>query len=229
MINPPVSLFSSIGRLDKLFTQSIGSGDDGIERLYQKIYVQLANLYRVSDEVQVDENFLYSAAAQVLKGDQEFSAAIALSFRIALMNMFFAGDISANTGVVVDPKKPLRVGDSLEETMRTLRGKPFAEYFDKVFAPYYLARRPNWTAENLVAANHLNIIAETLRDNSDYYAQTNNNDLILDKAELNWLTRTLGNRTKVYDHGGHLGNLGEREQIADMLEMLAGRWQGDAK
>src|ERR1700731_375344 len=33
MINPPVSLFSSIGRLDKLFASSIGSGDEGIERL----------------------------------------------------------------------------------------------------------------------------------------------------------------------------------------------------
>ena len=28
----------------------------------------------------------------------------------------------------------------------------------------------------------------------------------------------------VYDHGGHLGNLGDRQQVADMLEMLAGRW-----
>ena len=28
------------------------------------------------------------------------------------------------------------------------------------------------------------------------------------------------------DHGGHLGNLGDRRQIADMLDMLAGRWTG---
>lgn len=229
MINPPVSLFNSIGRLDKMFTQNIGSGDEGIERLYQKLYVQLANLYRVSGEVQVDENFLFGAAAEVLKGDQEFSAAIALSFRMALMNMFFAGDIYAKTGVVVDPKRLPRVGDSLEETTRILRGKPFSEYFDKVFAPFYLARRTGWTAENLVSGNHLNIIADALRGNPDYYAQTNSNDLILDKAELAWLKRTLNERVKVYDHGGHLGNLGERDQIADMLEMLAGRWQGGAK
>src|SRR5260370_5160165 len=38
MINPPVSLFSSIGRLDKLFASSIGSDDDAIERLYRRAF-----------------------------------------------------------------------------------------------------------------------------------------------------------------------------------------------
>jgi hypothetical protein len=32
----------------------------------------------------------------------------------------------------------------------------------------------------------------------------------------------------VYDHGGHLGNLGAKRQIADMLSMLAGEWKGPA-
>jgi hypothetical protein len=229
LINPPVSLFNSIGRLDKLFVESIGEGEAAVENLYQRIYVQLANLYRVSDEVQVDENFLLSAAANVLRTDAEFSAAIALTFRIALVNMFFAGDLYAKTGVVVDPKRPPRVGDSLATINRALRSKPFSEYFDKVFAPFYMAHRAGATRESLVAENHLNIIADAVRNNPDYLAQTNSNDLILDRAELEWLRQTFGDRIAVYDHGGHLGNIGEREQIADLLEMLAGRWQGGAK
>ena len=36
----------------------------------------------------------------------------------------------------------------------------------------------------------------------------------------------MGTRIRVYDHGGHMGNLGARDQIADMLDMLAGRWTG---
>ena len=228
MINPPVSLFTSIGRLDKLFAVSIG-GDAGIERLYQKLYAQLANLYRSSEAVQIDENFLLGAAGAVLRTDSEFSAAIALTFRIALVNMFFAGDLYAGTGVVVDPKHPPRVGDSLEETQRILRTKPFSEYFAKVFAPYYLKHRANSTSESLIADNRLDIIGDALRNNPDYYAQTNSDDLILDKAELAWLKTTLGSRIAVYDHGGHLGNLGDRQQIADMLSMLSGRWQGGAK
>ena len=54
--------------------------------------------------------------------------------------------------------------------------------------------------------------------------QTNSDDPILIQPELAWLRSTLGDRIVVYDHGGHLGNLGERRQIADMLDMLAGHW-----
>lgn len=229
MIDPPVSLFASVSRLDKLFAISIGTGDAGVERLYQKLYAQLANLYRSSDRVRVDENFLLSAAAAVLKTDAEFSAAIALTFRIDLMNMFFAGDLYARTGVVVDPLHPPTVGDSLEQTQRILRGKPFAEYFTKVFAPYYMKHRPNSSIDSLIAANRLNIIGDALHDDPDYYAQTNADDVILDQLELDWLKSTLGTKIAVYDHGGHLGNIGERQQVVDMLDMLAGRWQGSGR
>jgi hypothetical protein len=229
MINPPVSLFASVGRLDKLFAANIGTGDDAIEGLYRKLYAELANLYRASDRVQVDESFLLGAAATVLKTDQEFSAAIALSFRIDLVNMFFAGDLYAGTGVIVDPKHPPKVGDSLEETQRILRNKPFSEYFTKVFAPYYLQHRADSTATSLIADNRLDVIGDELRDHPEYYAQTNSDDLILDKRELAWLRDTLGPRIAVYDHGGHLGNIGERQQVSDMLDMLAGRWPRPAQ
>src|SRR5450631_2935058 len=125
MINPPVSLFSSIGRLDNLFALSIGSGDAGVEQLYRRLYARIANVYRTSDEIAMGDSDVLAAATTVLKTDAEFSAAIALSFRIALMNVFFAGDLYAGTGVIVDPKHPPRVGDSLEAITRGLRAKPF--------------------------------------------------------------------------------------------------------
>ena len=228
MIDPPVSLFSSIGRLDKLFAISVGTGDDAIDALYRQLYAQLANLYRASDRVEIDEDFILGAAATVLKTDAEFSAAIALSFRIDLVNVFFAGDLYAGTGVVVDPQHPPKVSDSLEETQRILRNKPFSEYFTKVFAPYYLKRRPNTTAAALIADNRLDIIHDALQNDPDYYAQANSDDLILDKQELAWLRSTLGPKIVVYDHGGHLGNIGERQQVSDMLDMLGGRWTGAA-
>ncbi len=229
MIDPPVSLFASIGRLDKLFASSVGYGDDAIELLYRKLYAQLANLYRASDRIQIDEGFILGAASSVLKTDAEFSAAIALSFRIDLANVFFAGDLYSGAGVVVDPKHPPKVGDSLEETQRILRNKPFSEYFTRVFAPYYLKHRPNSTAASLIADNRLDIIGDALRNDADYYAQTNSDDLILNRQELAWLRETLGTRIAVYDHGGHLGNIGERQQVSDMLRMLGGSWPGAAE
>jgi hypothetical protein len=229
MINPPVSLFTSINRLDVLFAQSIGSADQGLDRLYRRLYARLANFYRATDKVEIDDTDLLGAAASVLRTDADFSAAIALTFRLELVDVFFAGDLYAGTGVVIDPAHPLGVEDSLEEIGSKLRGKTFAEYFNKVFVPYYTARRPHSTAQSLQADNRLDIIGPVLRDNGDYYALTNRDDLILDQAELQWLRSTLGNRIAVYDHGGHLGNLGDKRQVADMLDMLAGRWQGPSQ
>jgi hypothetical protein len=226
MINPPVSLFASIGRLDKLYAVSLGNGDAGIERFYQQLYAALANAYRASGRVELDEDFLLGAAAAVLKTDAQFSAAIALSFRIALSNVFLAGDMYSGAGVVIDPAHPPKVGASLEETARILRSRTFAEYFTRIFAPYYLKLRPSATVDSLIAENRLQSIEDRLRTEPDYYCLTNSDDLILDRAELAWLEQTLGTRIMVYDHGGHLGNLGDRQQAADMLAMLAGRWQG---
>lgn len=226
MINPPVSLFASIGRLDKLYAVSLGNGDAGIERFYQQLYAALANVYRASGRVELDEDFLLGAAAAVLKTDAQFSAAIALSFRIALSNQFLAGDIYTGAGVVTVPGHPPKVGDSLEEIARELRSKTFAEYFERIFAPYYLKHRPHATVASLVAQNRLDVIGDELRSDPDYYCLTNSDDLILDRAELEWLKRTLGRRIAVYDHGGHLGNLGDRQQVTDMLSMLDGQWPG---
>ena len=228
MINPPVSLFSSVGRLDRLFAATIGAGDQGVELLYRRLYAQIANLYRASDRLELDENFLLSAGAATLQTDADFSAAIALTFRLQLVDMFFIGDLYAKTGLFTDPKHPPKVSDSLEDIQRELRAKPFADYFTQVFAPYYLKRRPDATSASLIASSRLDIITDTLRDDGDYYAQTTDNDLIINKRELAWLQDTLGARIIVYDHGGHLGEVGDRAQVADMLDMLSGSWPRSA-
>jgi len=224
MINPPVSLFDSIDRIDEMFTANIGTDEASIERLYRSLYARIANAYRSSQVVATGGTDLLTAAAGVLHTDTDFSAAIALSFRLALMNVFFAGDLYSGAGIVVDPRHPPGPDDSLSAVQRELRSKPFSEYFRQVLAPYYVRQRPDTTVESLRAESHLQIIGDVLHSDPDYYALTNSNDLILIDQELAWLRATLGPRLVVYDHGGHLGNLGERRQMADLLQMLAGRW-----
>ncbi len=226
MINPPVSLFSSMQRLDLLFAQSIGPGESGVEQLYRRLYARLANFYRASEQMHVETADMFSAIGAVLRTDADFSAAIALTFRLDLMNMFYEGDLYAGTGVILDPMHLPAPGDSTDAIGRELRTRTFAEYFDRVFVPYYMAHRPGETRDSLIAENRLEIIESTLKSNPDYYALTNADDLILDADELAWLRATFGDRIVVYPHGGHLGNLGERQQAADLLQMLAGTWHG---
>ena len=226
MINPPVSLFATLARFDQLFATSIGTSEQDIDRLYRKLYAQLANAYRASNSLEFDEKFVFGTAPTLLSTGAELAAAIALYYRLSMIDMFFAGDLYAGTGVVVDPGHTPQVGQSLDEASRILRGKPLSEYLSRVFVPYYLEHRPGSTADSLIAENRLDIIGDALRNDPDYYAQTNSDDLILNSHELEWLKATMGPRIRVYDHGGHLGNLGARDQIADMLDMLSGRWPG---
>jgi len=215
----------AMSRLDRLYRQSIGSSPAGLENLYRRLYTRLANLYRAKDTVHINASDLLTAASSVLRTDADYSAAIALTFRLALVDVFLAGDLYARTGVVVDPRHPPGPEDSLERIGVTLRAKTFDDYFNEVFAPYYLQHRPTATLASLRADANLAIIGEALHQNGDYYAQTNRDDLILDQAELAWLERQFGPRIAVYAYGGHLGNLGDRRQVADMLAMLAGQWQ----
>lgn len=226
MINPPVSLFASMSRIDRLFVQSIGPDEEGIDLLYRRLYMRLANFYRATDQVHIESTDLLAAAAAVLRTDRDFSAAIALTFRLDLMNLFYEGDLYAGTGVVIDPQHPPQPGEPTDEVARKLRLMPFSEYFDRVFVPYYTTHRSGATRDSLVADNRLDIIEDALRNDADYYVLTNADDLILDREELEWLRSTLGSRIRVYDHGGHLGNLGDRQQVADLLQMLAGQWTG---
>ena len=138
MINPPVSLFASVGRLDKLYAITLGQGDAGVERFYQKLYAALANLYRASDRVELDEDFLLGAAASILKTDAEFSAAIALTFRHRFGQHVLRRRSVFRSGRRRRSESSAQSGRFAGADLAAAARKPFSEYFTRIFAPYYL-------------------------------------------------------------------------------------------
>ena len=110
---------------------------------------------------------MLGAAAAVLKTDEEFSAAIALSFRIDLVNMFFAGDLYAGTGVVVDPKHPPKVSDSLEETAaNTAQQAVLGVFHQSIRTLLFEAAARIRPAASLIADNRLDIIGDAIAQQS---------------------------------------------------------------
>ena len=51
---------------------------------------------------------------------------------------------------------------------------------------------------------------------------TNRDEIILAPGELAYMEGLLGERIKVFDHGGHCGNIDSKESVADMLAFLQG-------
>ena len=104
MINPPVSLFASVGRLDRLYAVTLGNGDAGVERFYQQLYAALANLYRASDRVELDEEFLFGAAASVLKTDARILRGHRADVSHRADQRVLRRRLYSGAGVVVDPQ-----------------------------------------------------------------------------------------------------------------------------
>ena len=123
--------------------------------------------------------------------------------------MFFAGDLYAGTGVVVDPEHPPRVGDSLEQTARDTAWQTVRGVLLQGFRTLLSGASPGSTPRFAASLTSSSKIMGCVAHDPDYYAQTNSDDLILDKASLRGSKRHFRPRIVVYDHGGHLGQLGE--------------------
>ena len=219
MINPPVSLFASMDRLDRLFAQSIGPGAGGRRSASTgDCTCGWRTFTAPASSCAIEDTDLLRRAAAVLRTDADFSAAIALTFRLALMNVFYdgrpvcrhrCGHRPAPSAAAGRPDR----GGSAQNAARQARSPSTSTRCSRRTTWRTALARP---ATRWSPSNRLDIIGDALRNDPDYYAQTNADDLILDRR-TRWLRTTLGSRIAVYDHGGHLGNLGERQQIADML------------
>ena len=154
------------------------------------------------------------------------SAAIALAFRLALMDVFFAGGVYAGTG-----------GHKVERAtvIRRNRGTPprhlpsscatsrSAEYFDRVFVPYYLSIVAARPAKSLIAADRLSVIGDQLPNDPDYFALANSGRCDSGSAKSsNGFDSTWADGSSSTIIGGRLGINGEHRRAADMLSMLAG-------
>ena len=85
----------------------------------------------------------------------------------------------------------------------------YQDYFEKFAAPCYSARGPAApTAAAMETAGDLRSYEAGLRANPDVRVIVNQNDFLLEDADLDWLRATFTPaQLTVFEKGGHLGNL----------------------
>ena len=145
MINPPVSLFASVGRLDKLYAviaRQRRCGDRAL--LSAALRGARQSLPRIGPGASSTRISCLVRAASVL----EDGRAILRRHRADLSHRAVERISSPATCI------PARAWSSIRRirprwairwrrSRGCLRSKPFSEYFTRIFAPYYLKRRPN--------------------------------------------------------------------------------------
>jgi hypothetical protein len=219
MVNPPVSLYSSVTRIEDLLKQ-IPGGPKKQGIFFNKMLSKFSAFYRAGNFVAINDDFLYAIYSEKLFSQPETAGLIGLTYRINLAGMIFASDVMTNGGYVVPKNKVLRGTDSLTDYFLVSTHLSFFEYFNEYFYPYFAQRRPGLTKEAFIQSLSLRSIEGYLKTSPKFGVMANENDFILTKPELEYLRQVFGERIKVYPRGGHLGNLEYKDNMAYMVNFF---------
>jgi ABC-type transporter lipoprotein component MlaA len=145
---------------------------------------------------------------------------IGLAFRLTLRDMIFSSQFRHNQGVLRQPLKKSRRKAAYDEIMQY----SLADYIQQFAGPYDKARGIDLEdPETVEKGTDLRAYTVALRGNQDIRVVANRNDLFLAKEDVDWIESTFGPRhVTLFDHGGHLGNLGKPAVQGAILDALAG-------
>ncbi len=219
MINPSVSLYSSVTRIEDLLKQIPGGAKkQGI--FFNRMLSKFSKFYRYGNFVAINDDFLYSIYTDGLYSRDETAGLIGLTFRINLAGMIFSSDVMTNSGYVVPKNRVLSATDSIFDYFLVSTHLSFYDYLNEYLYPHFQKQKPGLTRQAFIDSLSLKSIEDYLKTSNKFGVMTNENDFILTGAELDYLRKIFGERAKIYPRGGHLGNLEYQENLAYMVDFF---------
>ncbi len=222
MVNPPVSLFSSIRILDHMLIDNVPGGMAGLNDYFNRVFNAFVQVYRDHEFTNFGDDFLYRAYTTYEPDDESLAALVGLSFRLSSNNMVFASDIMSQSGYVVPKSLDLTSTSSLAKYFNVGIRLSFEDYLDQLYYPYFKASDPNLTLEELIEEASLERIEDYLVNSPKIGLLTNEDDIILAPGEIDYLREVFGERAQIFPTGGHCGNLAQRNVIAHMTGFFKG-------
>ncbi len=220
LINPPVSLFTTIRILDDLLISNLPGGISGLDKYFDRVFAAFVEIYKEHDFLDFSEDFLYRAYKKYQPGDEDLAALIGLSFRLSSNNMVFTADVMSGSGYIVPKARRLTASTSLTEYFMVGVRLSFEDYLDELFLPYFREKDPGLTRDDLVREASLRSIEDYLTREQKIGLLTNEDDVILAPGEIDYLKRVFGDRAQIFPTGGHLGNLEQRQVISTMIDFF---------
>lgn len=219
MINPPVSLYSSVVHIEELMKKIPGgSNKQGI--FFNRMLSKFSRFYRYGNNVAINDDFLYSIYKEKLFTQEETAGLIGLTFRINLAGTIFTSDVMTNSGYVVPKNRVLSTSDSLFDYFLVSTHLSFFDYFNEYLYPFFEKRQPGLDKQAFVDSLSLRSIEAYLKSAQKIGVMTNENDFILTADDLEYLRRIFDGRIKIYPRGGHLGNLEYKDNMAYMVNFF---------
>jgi predicted alpha/beta-fold hydrolase len=219
MFNPPVSLYNSSIKLDKMLEENVPGGLNNINAYFESVMKEFSKIYGyVPANASFGGDFLYKIYKDKKPTNKQMKSLIGLAFRLSLADMAFTSDVSTKAGYVVPKELDLGVTDSTTDYLKVLFRLSFDDYFEGIFIPYY-SKKAKKTKSQLLADESLHKIVKTLALDKVHVFH-NNDDIILNKGDIAFFKNTFENRAHIYPHGGHGGNLNCKENVKDVYAVL---------
>jgi ABC-type transporter lipoprotein component MlaA len=222
LLNPAVSLYASVNRLDRFVVENLPGGGPELAKLVDDLFEQVTDAFHERKPGRgVDEELLFQIGEATLTRP-ELEVLIGVSFRISLARMLFSSDIETRSGHLVAPDTKLTRATPLLPYFKAAGRWSVSDYMNDVLLPYWQDQVPGTTRAEAIEADSFVAIEDYLIRASNVSVMHNEDDLILDADEVEYLRRVFGERATLYPTGGHCGNLMYRDNVEHMIALLGG-------
>jgi len=218
LLNPPVSLYNSISKLD-LMLSAIPGGIDNFNNFFAKIIDRIGAVYTRSTQIEFDPDIVFEAFQAQPPSDDELAAIIGVAFRIAAANLIYTADVMTDFGFIKPSKLELNRNSRQNDYLQVALRVGFTDYFHDFFWPYY-EDEFDGDREAFARSHSLLAIEDFLMTAEHIGVVHNEDDIILAPGEIDYLKELFGTRAMIYPRGGHLGNLGLQQTQSDYIEFL---------
>jgi hypothetical protein len=200
--------------------QNIPGGVDNFNQFYRTLVEAFTKVYKRTDRLDFNEEFLYLAFQELNFKDEQLAALIGVSFRFFASDLAFTSDVMTDFGYIKPKNVRLTKNTDLTRFSLASMRLGFTDYYHEYFFPYYREKDPTLTRESLIEQMSLTTIEDYLQGAEKIEVMTNADDLILEPGEIEFFPRVFGDRAKIFPVGGHLGNMEYRDNVAYMISVF---------
>ena len=97
----------------------------------------------------------------------------------------------------------------------------FSDYFHQYLFPYARQYNPDLTEEQLISRLSLNFIEPYLGKADKIGILHNQDDIILDPGDIDYIRQLFGPRAQIYPSGGHCGNMNHPDVVRFMTHFFS--------
>jgi ABC-type transporter lipoprotein component MlaA len=144
---------------------------------------------------------------------------IGLVYRLTLATIIYNSQTRQDLGILQTGRSWFRRSPAYEEIL----DYSWLEYVYGFVIPYYMEHDAAIkTAEQMFKLNDLRSIGEPLKASGKIRHFANRNDFLVAKEDIEWITKTLGEKNvQFFPSGGHLGGLHRPEVQDEIMQALA--------